>query len=114
MEWAQRIAGDGPGGARQTDGRSLGLPGLAAGAGAASEELEARPRGALTRLLLGALSLYKRFLSPLLPRACRFEPSCSEYAYGAILKYGPWRGSLRAAGRLLRCHPFHPGGIDPP
>ena len=71
-------------------------------------------RGPLTRLLLGVLRLYKRFLSPLLPRACRFEPSCSEYAYGAILKYGPWRGSLRAAGRLLRCHPFHPGGVDPP
>lgn len=68
----------------------------------------------MTRALLGLLALYKRFLSPLLPRACRFEPSCSDYAYGAILKYGPWRGSLRAAGRLLRCHPFHPGGVDPP
>jgi putative membrane protein insertion efficiency factor len=65
-------------------------------------------------LLVGMLEAYKRFLSPLLPRACRFEPSCSEYARGAILKYGPWRGSLRATGRLLRCHPFHPGGYDPP
>ena len=114
MEWAQRVAGDGPGGARQAEGRSRGVSGPAAGAGEAPGELEAQPRGPLTRLLLGTLSLYKRFLSPLLPRACRFEPTCSEYAYGAILKYGPWRGSLRAAGRLLRCHPFHPGGIDPP
>ena len=95
--------------ARQSD-----FPCSAAGAGAAPGELEARPRGLLTRVLLGILTLYKRFLSPLLPRACRFEPTCSEYAYGAILKFGPWRGSLRAAGRLLRCHPFHPGGIDPP
>ncbi len=63
---------------------------------------------------MAALDLYKRFLSPLLPRACRFEPSCSLYARGAILKYGPWRGALRAAGRVLRCHPFHPGGYDPP
>ena len=66
------------------------------------------------RQLLAVLRIYKRFVSPLLPRACRFEPSCSRYAYEAILKYGPWRGSLKAAGRLLRCHPFHPGGIDPP
>lgn len=114
MEWAHRLAGDGLGGARQTGGTGVGLPGAARGTGASVEEPEACPIGPLTRVLLGALRLYKRFLSPLLPRACRFEPSCSQYAYGAILKYGPWRGSLRAAGRLLRCHPFHPGGIDPP
>lgn len=114
MEWAQRLAGDGPGGARQAGSGEGRLPGPAAGPGAALAEPDLRARGALTRLLLATLRLYKRYLSPLLPRACRFEPSCSEYAYGAILKYGPWRGSLRAAGRLLRCHPFHPGGIDPP
>jgi putative membrane protein insertion efficiency factor len=60
------------------------------------------------------LVAYKRWLSPILPRACRFEPTCSEYARLAILKYGPWKGSVEAAGRLLRCHPFHPGGIDLP
>jgi putative membrane protein insertion efficiency factor len=114
MEWAQRLAGDGPGGARQASGQGVGLLGAAEGVGTSSGEPDTRPRGPLTRLLLGTLCLYKRFLSPLLPRTCRFEPSCSQYAYGAILKYGPWRGSLRAAGRLLRCHPFHPGGIDPP
>ena len=114
MEWAHRIAGGGPGGARQAGGSGVGLPGSAGGAGAAAGEPLERPRGALTRLLLGILTLYKRFLSPLLPRVCRFEPTCSQYAHGAILKYGPWRGSLKAAGRLLRCHPFHPGGIDRP
>jgi uncharacterized protein len=68
----------------------------------------------LTRLLVYLLGVYKRRLSPLLPRACRFTPTCSEYARLALLKYGFWRGSLRAAGRLLRCQPFHPGGIDLP
>ena len=114
MEWAQRLAGHGPRGARQGGGETVGLPGPAAGPGTAAGELDVRTRGPLTRLLLGALRLYKRYVSPLLPRACRFEPTCSQYAYEAILKYGPWRGSLRAAGRLLRCHPFHPGGVDPP
>ena len=114
MEWAQKLAGGGPGGARQAGGAGVGLPGAAQGAGTAAGEPLERSRGALTRLLLATLRFYKRFLSPLLPRVCRFEPSCSQYAYGAILKYGPWRGSLKAAGRLLRCHPFHPGGIDPP
>jgi putative membrane protein insertion efficiency factor len=57
---------------------------------------------------------YKRVLSPLLPRACRFAPSCSEYARLAILKYGFMVGTWRALGRLLRCHPFHPGGVDLP
>lgn len=66
--------------------------------------------GALVALLRG----YKRFLSPLLPQTCRFLPSCSEYARDAVVLYGPWRGGLKAIGRLLRCHPFHPGGVDLP
>ncbi len=114
MEWAHRLAGDGPGGARQAGGGGVGVPGAAERPRASAPESDAAPRGPLTRLLLGALRIYKRFISPLLPRTCRFEPSCSQYAHGAILKYGPWRGTLRAAGRLLRCHPFHPGGYDPP
>ncbi len=68
----------------------------------------------MSRLLLALLRGYKRWISPLLPRSCRFTPSCSEYAQMAIVKYGPWKGSVRAAGRLLRCHPFHPGGVDLP
>ena len=68
----------------------------------------------MTRLLAALLAAYKRWLSPALPRACRFSPTCSEYARLALLKYGLLRGSARAGARLLRCHPFHPGGIDLP
>lgn len=68
----------------------------------------------MTRLFVALLGVYKRRVSPLLPRACRFSPTCSEYARLALLKHGFWRGSFLAAGRLLRCQPFHPGGIDLP
>lgn len=68
----------------------------------------------LSRLPLALIAAYQRWISPLLPRACRFEPSCSEYARLAILKYGALKGSVKAVGRVLRCHPFHPGGIDRP
>lgn len=64
-------------------------------------------------VLLFLLSSYKTLLSPMLPPACRFVPSCSTYAREAIEKYGALRGSLMGARRLLRCHPFHPGGYDP-
>ena len=68
----------------------------------------------MTRLLVFLLEVYKRRVSPWMPRACRFTPTCSEYARLALLKHGFWRGSWRTAGRLLRCHPFHPGGLDLP
>jgi uncharacterized protein len=68
----------------------------------------------VTRVLVFLLESYKRRVSPWLPRACRFTPTCSEYARLALLKHGFWRGSLLSAGRLLRCHPFHPGGLDLP
>lgn len=67
-----------------------------------------------TRWPVVLLAAYKRWLSPLLPRSCRFSPTCSEYARVALLKYGFWRGGARGAARLLRCQPFHPGGIDLP
>lgn len=70
--------------------------------------------GVVQKTTVRALELYKRYLSPLLPRACRFTPTCSEYARLAVLKHGVWRGSLLAAGRLARCHPLHPGGVDLP
>ncbi|MGZ3496603.1 MAG: membrane protein insertion efficiency factor YidD [Vulcanimicrobiaceae bacterium] len=64
-------------------------------------------------LLLALLRVYKRLLSPLLPPACRFYPSCSEYAAEAIVKHGSLRGGILAAKRLARCHPLNPGGVDP-
>ncbi|MFQ5949912.1 MAG: membrane protein insertion efficiency factor YidD [Nitrospiria bacterium] len=56
---------------------------------------------------------YQNIISPLLPPACRFYPSCSQYAIETIQRYGCLEGLKRAAQRLLRCHPFHPGGYDP-
>jgi uncharacterized protein len=72
-------------------------------------ELKMAPR----RALAGALLLYKRGISPLMPRACRFFPTCSEYAYQSIERHGILKGSAYALRRLLKCHPFHPGGYDP-
>jgi putative membrane protein insertion efficiency factor len=68
----------------------------------------------MTRLLVFLLGVYKRRVSPWLPRACRFTPTCSEYARLALIKHGFWHGGLLATGRVLRCHPFHPGGVDLP
>ncbi|MFQ3565602.1 MAG: membrane protein insertion efficiency factor YidD [Aggregatilineales bacterium] len=62
---------------------------------------------------LMSLRFYKRYLSPLLPSACRFEPTCSVYMYQAIEKYGVIRGGWMGLKRLGRCQPFHPGGYDP-
>jgi putative membrane protein insertion efficiency factor len=59
------------------------------------------------------LRFYKAAVSPLLPPACRFVPTCSEYALEAIERYGALRGGWMGLRRLLRCHPFHPGGFDP-
>lgn len=68
----------------------------------------------MIRPLIALLDLYKRRISPLLPPACRFAPTCSEYARLALIKHGFWRGGALAALRLLRCQPLHPGGIDLP
>jgi putative membrane protein insertion efficiency factor len=64
-------------------------------------------------LLLFLVGLYRRFISPALPPACRFYPSCSAYAEGARRRHGAAKGVWLTARRLARCHPFHPGGIDP-
>lgn len=71
-------------------------------------------RGAASGLLIGGVRAYQVALGPLLGGACRFQPTCSEYAVGAVKRHGPWRGALLAAGRLARCHPFARGGVDLP
>jgi putative membrane protein insertion efficiency factor len=64
-------------------------------------------------LLLLLVRAYQWTLSRMLPPACRFHPSCSEYAAQALARHGAARGSLLTVKRLARCHPFHPGGVDP-
>ena len=64
-------------------------------------------------LALALIRFYKRFISPMLPSACRFEPTCSVYTYQAIEKYGVIRGSWLGIRRISRCHPLNPGGYDP-
>jgi putative membrane protein insertion efficiency factor len=67
----------------------------------------------MKRLLIGLIQGYKLLISPLLPPACRFQPTCSTYAIEAIERFGIFRGGWLAVRRILRCHPFHPGGYDP-
>lgn len=68
---------------------------------------------ALAFVLLLAVALYRAVLSPLMGGACRFTPSCSEYAIGALRRHGGVRGFRLAAARILRCRPGRPGGDDP-
>jgi len=72
------------------------------------------PADALAGLLVLAIRAYQVTLSPLIGPVCRFEPSCSRYMIGAIRKYGVLRGVWKGTGRILKCHPWHPGGYDPP
>jgi putative membrane protein insertion efficiency factor len=65
------------------------------------------------RPFVAAIRLYQRFISPLLPPSCRFHPTCSEYARQAIARHGVIKGIALGAIRILKCHPFHPGGFDP-
>ena len=67
----------------------------------------------ITRSLQAAIRGYQWFVRPLLPTACRFFPSCSDYAGEAIARHGALRGGWLAARRLCRCGPWHPGGCDP-
>ncbi len=67
----------------------------------------------MKKVAIAFLKFYKRWLSPLLPQACRFTPTCSQYAMDALQVHGVGRGSWLSLKRLLRCHPLHPGGYDP-
>lgn len=64
-------------------------------------------------LLIWLIRGYRTLISPIFPPTCRFHPTCSTYALQAIERFGSWRGSILALRRILRCHPFHPGGYDP-
>jgi putative membrane protein insertion efficiency factor len=67
----------------------------------------------MKRVVLAALRFYKTQVSPALPAACRYTPTCSEYAMEAVERYGAWRGSVMAIRRVLSCNPFSRGGYDP-
>jgi putative membrane protein insertion efficiency factor len=67
----------------------------------------------MRELVTASLRSYKRWISPMLPRACRFEPTCSAYMLEAVERHGVARGVALGLKRLSRCHPFHAGGFDP-
>ncbi len=67
----------------------------------------------MTRLALWAIRAFQLLIAPLFPTCCRIAPSCSHYAAEALSRHGFWRGLYLSLRRLLRCHPFHPGGWDP-
>ncbi|NLO81989.1 MAG: membrane protein insertion efficiency factor YidD [Clostridiales bacterium] len=67
----------------------------------------------LTRIIIGIIKLYQRFISPALPGSCRFYPTCSQYTIQALERYGVLKGLSMGIKRILKCHPFHPGGYDP-
>jgi putative membrane protein insertion efficiency factor len=65
-------------------------------------------------VLIGLVRVYQFALSPLLGNRCRFQPTCSQYFIGAVKKHGAVRGAVRGVWRICKCHPWHPGGYDPP
>jgi uncharacterized protein len=67
----------------------------------------------LVTCVIFPIRLYKKFLSPLLPSACRYYPTCSEYTVQALEKYGLIKGTCKSVVRLFKCNPFYPGGYDP-
>lgn len=67
----------------------------------------------MKQLFIWLIRGYRMFISPLFPPTCRFQPTCSMYAIQAIERFGAVRGTWLATKRILRCHPFHPGGYDP-
>ncbi|HEY6425529.1 MAG TPA: membrane protein insertion efficiency factor YidD [Pseudonocardiaceae bacterium] len=72
-----------------------------------------RRAGPVVRMLVAVLQFYRRWISPALPPTCRFYPTCSAYAVEALVVHGVLRGSWLTVRRLLRCAPWHPGGVDP-
>lgn len=67
----------------------------------------------MKKILINVILFYRKFISPLKTPSCRFYPTCSQYAISAIEKYGAFKGGYLSLKRILKCHPFHPGGYDP-
>ncbi|WP_082191187.1 membrane protein insertion efficiency factor YidD [Peribacillus loiseleuriae] len=67
----------------------------------------------LKKILIFGIQFYQKIISPLKPPTCRFYPTCSHYGLEAIKRFGPIKGSWLTIRRISKCHPFHPGGIDP-
>lgn len=82
-------------------------------AGIVSKAEEVPPPSLGARLMMALVRFYRVCISPLLPRCCRFTPTCSQYALEALGKHGFWKGTALAVWRILRCNPFNPGGYDP-
>jgi len=87
------------------------MAGGSPGAGAPPDHAAPMSAGGLAALLVRG---YQLLIRPLLPPACRFVPSCSEYTRGALLQHGVLRGGWLGIRRVMRCHPWNPGGYDPP
>ncbi|MBN2395391.1 MAG: membrane protein insertion efficiency factor YidD [Candidatus Atribacteria bacterium] len=67
----------------------------------------------MSKYIIALIVFYQKYISPLKPQSCRFYPTCSNYAIQAILRFGWFHGSYLSLRRILKCHPFHPGGYDP-
>ena len=82
--------------------------------GGVFEEVAQKRVSVLGALLIGLVRIYQLVISPWLGKNCRYVPSCSQYMILAVKKYGVFRGGFKGFRRILRCHPLHPGGYDPP
>ncbi|SFE35692.1 membrane protein insertion efficiency factor YidD [Alteribacillus iranensis] len=67
----------------------------------------------MKKIILGHITFYRKWISPLTPPSCRFYPTCSQYGLEAVEKFGVWKGGWLTIKRICKCHPFHPGGVDP-
>jgi len=67
----------------------------------------------MSKLILWLIRVYQKVISPWTPKTCRFHPTCSEYSYQAVKKYGALKGGFKSVKRISKCHPFNPGGYDP-
>ncbi|MCF8001517.1 MAG: membrane protein insertion efficiency factor YidD [Halanaerobiales bacterium] len=67
----------------------------------------------MSKLILWLIKVYQKVISPWTPKTCRFHPTCSEYSYQAVKKYGAFKGGFKSIKRISKCHPFNSGGYDP-